>query len=230
MTDSQELEVHHWRSGDTVVLRYIRRSDGQPGTAWPFGVVEDRDELVALFLPKGTHFRRWESDPKRNFPGSVARGRLVEGSAHSDILRLMFPGRLHSVWLFWDVRGRARRFLGYYVNMEEPFRRTPIGFDTNDHALDIVVTPELTWRWKDEAQFSELVELGRYSREFADVVRSEATQVIAAIEARSSPFCDGWEAWTPDPSWKIPELPVDWNTVPASLWERRRWAYGQPHT
>jgi hypothetical protein len=191
-------------------------------------VVQDRDGLVALFLPKGTYYRRWQSDTKSNFPGSVARGLLVEARAHADILRLMFPGRFYSVWLFWDTGGGERHFLGYYVNMEEPFRRTPIGFDTNDHTLDIEVTPELRWRWKDEALFDEMVGLGRYSREFADVVRSEAAQVIAAIEARSSPFSDGWEAWTPDPSWIMPLLPVDWDRVPPRVWERRLWAYGQP--
>ncbi|HEX9639679.1 MAG TPA: DUF402 domain-containing protein, partial [Candidatus Krumholzibacteria bacterium] len=90
------------------------------------------------------------------------------------------------------------------------------------------VTPELRWRWKDEALFDEMVELGRYSREFADVVRSEAAQIIAAIEARSSPFSDGWEAWTPDPSWTMPRLPIEWDKVPPNLWERRLWAYGQP--
>lgn len=225
MANSQELETNRWRSGDTVVLRYIRRSDGQPGTAWPFMVVQDRDRLVALFLPQGTYYRRWVSDTKSNFPGSVARGLFVEARAHADILRLMFPGRFHSVWLFWNASARERPFLGYYVNMEEPFRRTPIGFDTNDHTLDIEVTPELSWRWKDEALFDEMVELGRYSREFAGVVRSEAAQIIAAIEARGSPFGDGWEAWAPDPSWTRPILPAGWEEVPASLWERRVWAY-----
>lgn len=38
-----------------------------------------------------------------------------------------------------------------YVNIEEPWQRTPIGFDSRDHLLDIVVTVDLsTWHWKDE--------------------------------------------------------------------------------
>jgi len=28
------------------------------------------------------------------------------------------------------------------VNMEEPFRRMMLGVDTNDHTLDVMVTPE----------------------------------------------------------------------------------------
>ena len=50
----------------------------------------------------------------------------------------------------------AWEFLGWYVNLEEPFRRTPLGFDVRDLQLDILVDPERKWRWKD----SELPEPG----------------------------------------------------------------------
>ncbi len=52
---------------------------------------------------------------------------LVEREWRRDMLRLMFPGEAHSVWCFWE--GDDRHFTSYYVNLEEPFRRTAIGVD-----------------------------------------------------------------------------------------------------
>lgn len=213
-----------WRPGDVVALRYITR-DGKPGMSWPYRVVEDRDDLVALYIPRGAVYKRWGADP------STGRRTLVDGEWRRDVLRLMFPGAHHSIWLFWehddahDGAGR-RTFSSYYVNMEEPFRRTPIGFDTNDHMLDIVVTPDLRWAWKDEDVMADRVRQGVYPSEFAAFVRAEGERVVGAIERRASPFSDGWETWTPDAAWDTPALPPTWDAVPATLWERRHWAYG----
>jgi predicted RNA-binding protein associated with RNAse of E/G family len=137
----------------------------------------------------------------------------------------MFPGRAHSVWLTWRPDGE---FVGFYVNLEEPFRRTPIGFDTNDHTLDIVVTPDLQWSWKDELLLEEQASRGEYSAGLVEAIRGEAALVIATIESRGSPFTDGWEDWRPDSTWPTPRLADTWNTEPAALWERRAWAY--PHS
>ena len=209
--------ARRWQPGDTVALRYLMRTTGRPGAAWPLRVVEDRDDLVALYLPRGTRFTQI-----RRSGGTFQR---VWGTWGRDTLRLMFPGCGYSIWLFWDEEGSRRLFRAYYVNMEEPFRRTAIGLDTNDHQLDIVVQPDLTWTWKDEDVFEDFVRIGNYSQEFAQHVRQEAERAIELIEARRSPFCDGWEGWEPDPSWSIPELPPGWEDVPPVPWERKDWAY-----
>jgi hypothetical protein len=206
----------HFEPGTSVALRYITR-DGAPGMSWPYRVIQDSDELVALFIPRGANVKGWS--------GSGPDRRLEDIRWRSETLRLMFPGAQHSIWLFWGHYSDDRAFSGYYVNMEEPFRRTAIGFDTNDHMLDITVAPDLGWRWKDEDHLAERVVSGIYSEEFARSVREEGERVIEKIEGRASPFCDGWEAFTPDPSWPLPELPAGWDTVPAMLWERRLWAY-----
>src|SRR5690349_23412838 len=104
---------------------------------WPCRVVEDRDELLALFIAAGSVYK---AGPKRSAAekrsGARARVPPHEYVWRNDTLRLMFPGKHHSVSLFW-----SHSFLKYFVNMEEPFRRTPIGFDTQDHTLDVNVTP-----------------------------------------------------------------------------------------
>jgi hypothetical protein len=213
--------LRRFEPGENVVLRYITRTGSLPGMSWPFRVVEDRDDLVALYIPAGAQYARWG----RPIAAGQLRGALQLDNWRRDVLRLMFPGRQHSVWLFWEREEAGRRFTAYYVNMEEPFRRTPIGFDTNDHALDIVVQPDLSWRWKDEEEFEGLVEAGRYSAEFGKSVRDEGLAAIAAIEGRRAPFGDGWETWEPDSSWDAPALPEGWTEVPVAIWERRDWAY-----
>ncbi|MGH2585742.1 MAG: DUF402 domain-containing protein [Dehalococcoidia bacterium] len=218
MTDERRMAGdQRWPAGAAIVLRYITR-DGRPGMSWPCTLVEDRDDLVVLYIPEGTTFKAWGT------AGTPPARRLVDSRWRHDVLRLMFPDCGYSIWLFWR-RDQERHFTGYYVNFEEPFRRTAIGFDTNDHMLDIVVTPELTWSWKDAEDFDARVQDGIYSSEFAVAVRAEAERVIAAIEARRPPFGDGWERWLPDPNWTVPELPPAWETEPAALWEHRRWAY-----
>lgn len=205
-----------WQPGDLVVLRYLTMRESLPGMSWPCRVVADRDDLVALYVPEGTTFKGWS-----NVDGVR---RLVDTRWRRDTLRLMFPGRGHSIWLTWEG-GAERRFTGYYVNMEEPFRRTAIGFDTNDHMLDVVVAPNLTWTWKDEEVMADRVRQGVYSPEFAAEVRAEAERVVAVLEANGSPFCDGWDRWTPDPTWEIPLLPPDWDSAPPVVWDRKDWAY-----
>jgi len=79
-----------------AVLRSITR-DGRPGVTWGCRVVEDRSDLLALYLPKETPHKRWSAGPN---------GReLADSTWWADTLRLMFPGRAHSVWLTWRPEG-----------------------------------------------------------------------------------------------------------------------------
>ncbi len=204
--------------GAAVALRYITR-DGRPGMSWPAIVARDDDSLVALYIPAGTLHKRWS--------GAGPERKLEDVPWRVDTLRLMYPGAHHSVWVTWERDGEARRLRGFYVNMEEPFRRTSIGFDTNDHMLDILVTPDLAWQWKDEEVVSDWVARGLYSAEFAAAIREEGERVVAAIQARAAPFCEDWDGWAPPGIFGLPCLPADWDAEPVTLWERRRWAYGE---
>ncbi len=215
-----------WDPGETAVLRYITR-DGRPGMSWPFTVVEDRDDLLALYIPKGAVYKRFVRRPAAELKD---RGHVVElqdTEWRRDVLRLMYPDQHHSVWVFWEHEDGERKHSAYYVNMEEPFRRTEIGFDTNDHTLDIVVQPDLSWHWKDEDELAERVKLGVFPADFAASVRAEGERVVEQIERGGSPFSDGWGDWSPDPSWDAPSLPPEWATEPVRLWPRRVWAYGE---
>ena len=178
------------------------------------------------FIPAGATYKKWAMVPTTGADGRPLR-RLEDTLWRRDTLRLMYPGAHHSIWLSWTGAGADRQLHCYYINLEEPFRRTPISLDTNDHTLDVVVEPDLTWRWKDEEEFATRTAQGVFSAEFAAFARTEAESVIARLEARQSPFCDGWESWHPDPAWACPTLPEGWDTLAATLWERRVWAYGE---
>lgn len=224
-SDGPPPSDRRWSAGETAVLRYITR-DGRPGMSWPFTVVEDRDDLLALFIPKGATYKRFVRRPASELKD---RGHVVElqdTEWRRDVLRLMYPDRHHSIWVFWEHEDGERRHTAYYVNMEEPFRRTGIGFDTNDHTLDIVVKPDLQWEWKDEDELAERVEQGVFPADFADFVRAEGERVVQQIEGGSSPFGDGWGEWEPPAEWEAPSLPPEWETEPVRLWPRRVWAYG----
>jgi len=199
-----------------VVLRYVTRFGSGVGMSWPYRVVRDDAELTALFIPEGATYMQWQARPDGTRELGEARWRR-------DVLRLMYPGRTYSIWLFWE--GDPRRFTTYYVNFEEPFRRTPIGFDTNDHTLDIMVAPDFSWRWKDEDDFEALIANGNFSADFGAEVRAAARGVLDMVETRASPFSDGWETWAAPPNWEVPVLHERWRDEPATTWDRRRWAY-----
>jgi len=215
-----------WQPGDVVLMRYVT-PDERIDFAWPYRVVEDTDEQVALFIARGSAFR---ADPKRLAAQKVTDERrpapVHENEWRRDTLRLMWPGASHSVWLSWDGEGTSRRLRQYFVNLEEPFRRTPAGFDSFDHTLDVEVTPALACSWRDEDDFQDHVSLGFYTPELAAAVRAEGQRVIDEIAARTHPCLRGWADWSPPSGWSPLPVPETWNTTPLITWERRRWAYG----
>ena len=69
MTDTPEPSQRRWNAGETAVVRYLTR-DGRPGMSWPFTVVEDREDLLALYIPKGALYKLF-----RRLPPEEARER-----------------------------------------------------------------------------------------------------------------------------------------------------------
>ncbi len=220
-------DVGQYAHGDAVVLRYIT-TDGRIEMCWPCRVVEDRDDLLALFIAAGSPYKagpKKTAVEKRRGPRSPVPP--DEYVWRNDTLRLMFPGRSHSVSMFWGSQAGTRRLLKYFVNMEEPFRRTAVGFDTRDHTLDIEVTPELDWRWRDEQELTNHVMEGFYTAELASAARSEGERVIEAIRLREHECVRGWPDWWPPLEWAAAPPFVDgWDTTPITFWDRRHWAYG----
>jgi len=200
-----------WAPGHSVVLRRVWRR--KLCLAVAVTVVRDTPDLTALYWHAGYPL---SSVDGRLSPGdllSAAGLDLVDGAwSGMDVLMLVPPGAAHAVYAMWES-GHAT-FLGWYVNLQEPLRRTPIGFDTMDHWLDVVMSPDRSeWKWKDEDEFSEAVTVGVLSADEARAIRAEGQRVICQAQAGLAPFCDGWETWTPPTGWSVPVLRLGWDSV-----------------
>ncbi len=204
--------------GETIVLQEVWRD--RVWAARPMRVVRDEGDFVALWMPRGTRWKAPTTPPTREHNGD--RGmRLAECAALGDwvfrdmewdvsILSLMREGDWHAFWVSWLPSGEH---FGWYVNLQEPFRRTELGFETMDLALDVVIEPDRTWRWKDEDELDVFVERGLFDRAIAERIRAEGLDVVSRAERDEPPFCEPWPEWRPDPSWGLPELPEDWDRL-----------------
>jgi hypothetical protein len=96
----------------------------------------------------------------------------------------------------------------WYINMEEPQRRSEFGFDYMDWALDVVVPPGMgRAEWKDEHELREFVERGLLDEDVAGELKAEAGRALEWLRSRRAPFDERWEDWRPNPAWDVPTLP-----------------------
>jgi hypothetical protein len=179
-----------------AVWRDVHR--GRVWRAQACRVVAETDELLALWIPAGS-------------PAKVPAGGLrIPGDAWEledtaparDQLCVARRGRAHSIYLFWHDGWALSH---WYVNFERPLARTPLGVDTFDEKLDLIVRPDGSYRWKDEDELEAAAAVGLLD---ADAVRAEAARVL-----EEWPFPTGWEDWRPQPGWAVPRLPEGWDVV-----------------
>jgi hypothetical protein len=202
--------LQRWETGDTVVLRGVWHQK-----LWWAGaaiVVKDTPELLALYWQAG--------NPSMVSDNRTTPHDLLSGKVHlvphkwtdTDVLALVTPGSSHAVYVMWEAGQPKLRC--WYIDLQEPLRRTKMGFDTMDHLLDIVISADQSeWHWKDEDEFGEAVAIGIYSPEEARSIRAEGERVLSLFQTRQSPFCDGWENWSPPTKWNIPIMPEGWDRL-----------------
>jgi hypothetical protein len=116
------------QEGEAVVRREVWH--GEPKVGWAGIVVEDTPELLAIYMPEGSPFG-FAAD----FFGAPHPWSHRDRWEGHGVLQLQRPGEMHAVWVFWH--GPEREFRGWYVNLQEPFRRTRLGLDTQDLELRI---------------------------------------------------------------------------------------------
>ena len=125
-------------------------------------------------------------------------------------LWIVRPGDWHSIWVSWRPDGSH---LGWYINLQAPMRRNPVGFEAMDMMLDVVAEPDLSWEWKDREEFDEIARRRIFDPVTADRVMTEALAVVDDLNNRRPPFCEPWPSWRPDPSWSHPSLPSGWDEI-----------------
>lgn len=194
-----------WSSGDTFVVRTV--AAGRVRWAMPHTLVDHADAVYAIYIEPGVRSKAPTTSIRTGTLSSFA-----EPWAHVDhlwrdnrFLRLTRAGDAHSLYVCWNA---SWDFLGWYVNLQRPLRETRLGYDTRDHALDVVVDPHGSWRWKDEDELALAVRKKIFSAADADELRRYGERVVAA-----RPWPTGWEDWRPPQEWPLPELPDDWHVV-----------------
>ncbi|MDV9191752.1 DUF402 domain-containing protein [Streptomyces sp. SR27] len=209
----------HWAPGDHILWRYRGNGTGAVHICRPVTVVRDTPELLAVWMAPGTECVRpvladGTSVHDEPLATRYTAARTTERArwAGSGVLKLARTGEPWSVWLFWE---RGWRFRSWYVNLEEPRARWAGGVDSEDHFLDISVYPDRSWLWRDEDEFAQAQRSGLMGPEQAERVRSAGQRAVDRIKAWEAPFGEGWEDWRPDPRWRVPELPADWDRTPA---------------
>lgn len=184
-------------------------------------VVQDDGDFVVTWMPQGTKWMIPVTPSTR--PKSDDRGERIaelmlrkdwlfgEGEWVISTLWLMKKKWPFAVWVSWLETGE--RFGGWYVNIQEPFRRTQDKLVTMDLALDVVITADRIWRWKDEAELETLRLLGAIDGEKARTIRAAGEMAIQMMEANVPPFSEPWELWKPHPEWITPQLPEGWDII-----------------
>jgi len=201
-----------WAPGDLVVRREVWQ--GRPWLANPLYVVEDTGDLLVLYQPEGSP---WGFGAGTDWPTLSGRhpydGRSAwEGAGPLGIHRAGDP---FAVWAY--CRGPDRSFLGWYVNIQAPFRRTEVGIDSLDLELDLLVSPALEVFLKDEAQVDASAALGRFSGETSAAIHSLGATLKDRIESGDRWWDDAWRDWVPTPDLLVPPvLPTGWDTLPAA--------------
>ena len=202
------------RHGEVVTLRWLRHEPAD--LVAPVRVVEHDSSRTILYLACGSPIKVHADADGNPLPRSmplIDRERRIASLrdtewTHTHVLMVHEPHRLGAVWLFY---GEDWTFRNYYVNLQAPLEPSSAGFDTEDFLLDIVIAPDLSFRWKDEDEFAIAIEHELISPVLLHAVRAEGRRFIDEAQARQFPFAQGLETWRPDPAWGVPDLPDDWN-------------------
>ncbi len=195
--------AYRWQPGEQIVRRELCL--GRPWLGQAVIVVQDTEELLALFVAEGSDL----AYPDGDWPGGLHPWHGKERWHGHGVLQLQRPGEAHAVWLFWT--GPERRLDFWYVNLQAPFRRTALGIDTQDHELDIVIQPDGSWQFKDEEWLDRWVELGRWTAAEVKAIRTEGARIATELDGGRRWWSEGWADWRPDPAWRGGDLPEGWD-------------------
>ena len=197
----------------TVALRWV--SGYFITGAVPCVVVEEATDFVALYQPAGTIWKRAageRSGPRgRNMLPADRSGSYEDVPWTGDgVVRVHRFGEEWSVWRWVDSGGEWSEH--FYLNLEDPWRRTAIGFDSGDWELDIVGTPE-SWTYKDEDELQWSANVGLVDADWVARTRDAGRRASAALELGAWPFNADWSRWRPAAELPLPALPRDWDVV-----------------
>ena len=181
--------------------------------AFPTIVVQDSPDLIVLYMPAGVHGKNVDHKPATNELFSADKLNVIDFQwQRTDVLMVIVPDDSFSTYLMRDAV--TKEVECWYVNLQEPIRRTSIGFDTMDNMLDVVISADMIeWRWKDDDEFDAAQKIGFYSAEKAREIWSEGERAVQLITKERRDLYKKWETWQANPKWEMPILSSDWQKV-----------------
>lgn len=192
------------RVGEVVLKRSIYR--GNVRWTFPHRYVGKWDGRTGIYCGPGNQGKAMRRGPDGYLKRWMSDAPPFDTDwEQTHVLRFERAGARHSIEIYWDVDWNQ---MSWYVNLQSPVVFNGACVDTTDEALDVIVDPGGSWRWKDEDELEEAVRLGIWTEDEAAEIRAEGERVIAA-----APWPTGWEAWRPPSGWGPLGLPRDWHVV-----------------
>lgn len=209
--------------GSDVTIRSIKPIPGRDrvvGFAVAGLVLRDDDEATVVASISGSE--KAERDGARGGP----RGRNVIDSLWNGsydlgvwdgetVVRVHRRGQCWSIWRWHDGREWSST---WYGNLEAPWRRTEIGYDTQDWTLDVVAegvpgTEDWTVKLKDEDELEWFVSQGAYSSEQATSIRQIGQILTHSLRHTEGTDDQRWSAWTPPRGAQPASLADSWQML-----------------
>jgi hypothetical protein len=207
--------------GDHITIRNVFR--GRVQTVFPSIVVADTPELVVTWMPLDTPVLNGIVEGTEHPDGKLGHLDAAEMVAqnwtmaprrwHTEgSLRIKNPRSMWSLWVFWEPGMTNVR--GWYINIDAPYERTRLGFDTWDMFLDVVVHPDRnSWRYKDQDEFAEAIDAGIFTEYEVQEIWDTAANALQIVAENRQPFDSIWGTWRPESGWRMPQIPEDWEEV-----------------
>ena len=199
-----------WEPNDVIALRDFYRK--RLWHALSTIVVKDSSEETVLVLLPGAEciavegYLEGKARSKRRWDFKNSDWNLAKFIWHTNrILVIAEPKKYYSVSLSWN--NNDSNFLYYYVNFQLPIQRSPVGLDTLDLDLDLIVNPDHSIEWKDEDEYQKAIEAGIVLSRWAEEVEIAKVEVLGRIEKRKYPFDRSWLDWKPDSHLLPPKYP-----------------------
>lgn len=219
---ARDVRSEPFRAGESVALRSLH-TFGSRGRAVSFAVagrvLVDDDDVAVVASPLDAAVRR------RAGVGSGPNARLVlpadwDGSYVEDSWFGAPVVRVHpkgSAWSVWRWHDGTQWLPDWYINLELPWIRTSMGFDSQDWTLDVIARRHAEGRWsvryKDEDELAFYADQGLVSEADRSMIEHTGEEATAAAHAGSFPFDADWSQWTPQPNWVAPQLAAGWDAV-----------------
>ena len=196
-----------WVTGESATLRGV---GSKVFWAYPTIVVQDISDLIVLFMPTGVCGKNVDHKPAPRELLSADQIKIIDSQWKlTDVLMLIVPDEAFSTYIMWETG--TKNLKCWYINLQEPLRRTSIGFDTMDNMLDVVISPDMSnWQWKDDDEFAEAQNLGLYTTEKAREIWTEGEMAVRLVTKERRALYAQWEKWNGALEWVVPKLSPLW--------------------